>query len=214
MGEFLRAALGFPAVLFGAALIVVVVFWLLVLVGAADHDALHAHHLPETLGGGSVPVTVPVSFLVLIAWFTSLTGALLVRAAVAAGPLRTVLETAVLFAALLLSWVSTLALVRRLRRVLPEQSAPSRRDFVGLTCRIRTGRVTAEFGQAEVGAEDGSSAVVPVRAQPRDAELLAAGAAGTTGLLYDYDEQGEFFWVAPFDPVLRPETGPPGAPQT
>ena len=38
MTEFLSAALAFPAVLFGAALVVVVCFWLLVLAGAAAYD--------------------------------------------------------------------------------------------------------------------------------------------------------------------------------
>jgi hypothetical protein len=73
---------------------------------------------------------------------------------------------------------------------------PSRQDFVGMTCTVRTGRVDARFGQAEVAARDGSTAVVQVRALgAKDEKPLAAG---STGLLYAYDETGEFFWVAPF----------------
>lgn len=33
-------------------------------------------------------------------------------------------------------------------------------------------------------------------------------ASGSTGLLYAYDETGEFFWVAPYDSALDPRTGP------
>ncbi|NGO73474.1 hypothetical protein G5C65_35130, partial [Streptomyces sp. SB3404] len=39
MGTFTEAALGFPTVVFSAAVFVTVVFWLLVAVGAADGDA-------------------------------------------------------------------------------------------------------------------------------------------------------------------------------
>ena len=59
---------------------------------------------------------------------------------------------------------------------------------------IRTGTVTRTFGQAEVHAPDGSSAIVQVRQTGAD-DLRA----GTTALLYDVDPEGEFFWVVPTD---------------
>ncbi len=42
-------------------------------------------------------------------------------------------------------------------------------------------------------------------------------AMGSTGLLYAYDEEGEFFWVSPYDAALDPgpNSGPhelPGGP--
>ncbi|UXX94268.1 hypothetical protein N7U49_23200 [Streptomyces sp. AD2-2] len=44
MGAFLAAATGFPTVVFTAALVVVVLFWLLVALGAADaHGHAHMH---------------------------------------------------------------------------------------------------------------------------------------------------------------------------
>lgn len=53
---------------------------------------------------------------------------------------------------------------------------------------IRTGRVTATFGQAEVHSPDGSSALVRVRQAGTD-ELTA----GTVAVLYDFDADGKFF---------------------
>ncbi|MEV6795208.1 hypothetical protein AB0M87_25165 [Streptomyces sp. NPDC051320] len=219
MGEFIDAALGFPAVLFGAALLVVIAFWLLVLAGAADHDAfslyggphagMHgetAHTVPgaDAAGDSAVPVTVPVSLAVLIAWFVSLTGSVLVRRAEPAGGTRTLLDSAVLAAALLIAWTVTRRLVRRLRSLFPYQPPPSRLDFVGLTCTVRTGTVSADFGQAEVAAADGSTAVVQVRVQGEDA--LLGLRSGSTALLYAYDEPGEFFWITPYDQALDPRT--------
>lgn len=205
MGEFLDAAFGFPASLFSAALVVVVAFWLLVLFGAAEHDSFDGDVPGGALGiADGVPVTVGVSLLTGTAWFTALAGTLALHRAGAEGPARAALAVGVLAASLLLPWWVTRLLVRRLASLFPEEPGPSRSDFIGLTCTIRTGRVDAGFGQAEVAAEDGSTAVVQVRRLDKD--LAAALTRGSTGLLYAYDDDGEFFWVAPFDTALDPRT--------
>ena len=71
----------------------------------------------------------------------------------------------------------------------PEKPA-SRNDFVGRTAIVKTTRVTENYGQAEVTADDGGTAVVQVRAA-KSTELTA----GQTALIFDYDAEGEFFWV-------------------
>ncbi|MFI9626892.1 hypothetical protein [Streptomyces sp. NPDC052042] len=208
MQEFLNAATAFPAVLFGAALIVVIFFWLLVLAGAADHESFDADLDTGLAGIGGVPVTVSVSLLIGIGWFTSLTGTVLLHRGGTTGTLRAVLACGVLVGALLIAWVVTRTLVRLLRRRLPDVPPPSRQDFLGRVCTIHTGSVSADFGQAEVVADDGSTAIVQVRLlRATDAPLLVSG---STGLLYAYDEDGEFFWVSPYDKALDP--GPPKSP--
>ena len=89
---------------------------------------------------------------------------------------------------LLLIWLVTLmaGLGGPLANLFPDEPAPSLHDFVGLTCTIRTGRVDGDFGQAEVAARDGSTAVVQVR--QNDGARLELG---STGLLYAYDDTGE-----------------------
>ncbi|MFI0718632.1 hypothetical protein [Streptomyces sp. NPDC021224] len=255
MGEFTDVVLGFPTVVFTGALVAVVAFWGLVVVGGADAHGPWHHHgtagghggtggygehgaLGEAHGGigghgghgvggrhdltdhasghgsehtsghgsggagmlaaaglGGVPVTVVLSLLVAVAWFLSLAGSAAVRSAdVPTAPVRALLYAAVVGAALVGSWCATWLLVRPLRRLFPDVRPPSRADFTGRVCVIRTGRVTARFGQAEVAAPDGSTAVVQVRQHGDDTFT-----AGSTALLYDYDPEGEFFWVAPFD---------------
>ncbi|MFD8703973.1 hypothetical protein ACFV1W_15345 [Kitasatospora sp. NPDC059648] len=251
-GDFFAAALAFPTALFSFALVVVVGYWLLMLIGGLGFDALHGghgvgHHLgaghaghagpvghvghgvgghgvggsvahgapgghgagggsahgPEhaighhggvldALGLGGVPATVAVSLLVALAWFISLAGTVLTSGAPARGGVFAV--------ALVASWAGTRSLVRPLRRLFPEDRPVTRADFVGRVCVIRTGRVTADFGQAEVTAEDGSTATVQVRTPGAEPGLTA----GRTALIYDYDPDGEHFLVAPFDP------SPPG----
>ncbi|MBD0740381.1 hypothetical protein [Streptomyces sp. CBMA29] len=234
MGEFTSIVLGFPTVLFGGALVVVVCFWLVVLLGGADADGpghhgpdadfgggghdggldAHAHDAPDADGGheghgglggllaatglDGVPVTVVFSLLTALAWFLSLAGSAALDGADLPGLVRTLLSFAVLCGAVIGSWSLTWVLVRPLRRLFPHERPPSRQDFVGQPCVIRTGRVTGAFGQAEVTSPDGSTAVVQVRQSGEDGY-----AAGSTALIYAYEPDGEFFWVAPFDPYER-----------
>ncbi|MFF5295320.1 OB-fold-containig protein [Paractinoplanes globisporus] len=181
MDGFIDAALSFPAVLFTPLLIIVVAFWAVVVAGGADPDADGSGDLLGFAGLGGVPVSVPLSLLVVFAWFGSLAGAEFLPGWIA------------LIAALAVAWLITrlaVVLIGRFRPPAPE----SRADFVGRTCVIRTGRVSRTFGQAEVRAEDGSSAIVQVR-QAGDDDLHA----GTVAVLYDFDPEGEFFWVVPAD---------------
>ncbi|MGW7464972.1 hypothetical protein ACWGJT_09730 [Streptomyces xantholiticus] len=199
MAEFLNAIAAFPTVVFTAALVVVIGFWLLVLLGAADHDGFDADVDTDALSLGGVPVSVSASLLMALSWFFSVTGSVLLARTGWPDGLLHLLGAVLLFASLFGSWRLTRALVLPLAKLFPDEPGPSRHDFVGLTCTIRTGRVDAEFGQAEVAARDGSTAVVQVR-QNDGARLELGG----TGLLYAYDDAGDFFWVAPFHEALDP----------
>jgi hypothetical protein len=217
MGDFVGAALGFPAVLFSFLLLVVIGYWIVVVLGGLGVDALDADAPgldgadaagAETAAGdvgghtgvsgvlgaaglGGVPVTVVLSLLIALAWFASLVGGVLRHGAGGPG-----LALGILAAALVLAWLATRLLVLPLRRVFRAEPGPSRGAFVGRMCVIRTGRVGTDFGQAEVHAPDGSSAIIQVRQTGRD-QLRA----GSTALIYDYDPEGEFFLVVP-DPDL------------
>ncbi|WP_327432941.1 hypothetical protein [Streptomyces sp. NBC_01236] len=199
MGTFFEAATGFPTILFTSALVVVVGFWLLVALGAADHHSFDTDAHAGAWGMGGVPVTVVFSLMTAFAWFLSLSATVLLDPIAASGLPHALLRLAVLIAALLVAWRVTRLFVRLLHRLFPDEPGPSRQDFVGLTCTVRTGCVDTDFGQAEVAARDGSTAVVQVR-QSGGEDLTS----GSTGLLYAYDEVGEFFWVARYDAALDP----------
>lgn len=222
MGDFVEAALDFPAVLFSFLLLVVIGYWMVVLFGGLGVDALDAGRhgigtegaesadgagtdgadsgaglsdaglsgLLTAAGLGGVPVTVVASLLIAVAWFASLAGTVLLPGAA--------LAVVVLIAALAVAWLTTRLLVSPLRRVFRTDSGPSRNAFVGRLCVIRTTRVGTDFGQAEVHAADGSSAIVQVRQTGTDPL-----GTGSTALIYDYDPDGELFWVIP-----RPGQGP------
>ncbi|MFG2533091.1 hypothetical protein [Streptomyces sp. NPDC048516] len=199
MGTFLAAAAGFPTIVFTAALVVVVAFWLLVAVGVTESGSFDADADFRPWGMGGVPVTVAFSLLTALAWFVSLAGTVLLDSTASPGLVRELLRPAVLVVAMVVAWRVTRVLVRPLHRLFPAAPGPPRADFIGLTCIIRTGRVDAGFGRAEAAAHDGSTTVIQVR-QPGDEPLTY----GSTGLLYAYDEAGGFFWVEPCDAALDP----------
>ncbi|RZU72615.1 hypothetical protein EV384_0986 [Micromonospora kangleipakensis] len=204
MAGFLDTALSFPTVLFSFLLLVVVGYWLLVLTGVLDlGDDLDVDGAPggflAGLGLGGLPAAIVFSLLVAVAWFVSLAGTVLLDGLGLGVGARVALSMGVLLVGLLGAWLVTRLVAVPLNRLFPSGTEASRHAFVGSLCTIRTGRVTADFGQAEVTAADGSSAIVQVR-QP-GAEPLRAG---SSALIYDYDVEGEFFWVMPagiaFDP--------------
>ncbi|PJE94162.1 DUF1449 domain-containing protein [Streptomyces carminius] len=211
MGEFTRVAMAFPAVLFGLGLLVVLLYWLLVLVGGVGVDALDGGGgidadapgigpagVLAAAGLGGAPASVTLTVFIAVAWFASLSGTVLVG-----GPAADHLpRLLVLPAALCAAWLGTRLLVRPLGRLLPRETGTGRRDLVGRVCTIRTGHVSHRFGQAEITTADGSAVLVQVRAQGADAAGLAAG---RTALVFDYDPEGEFFRVTPWDPALDPE---------
>jgi hypothetical protein len=202
MGEFVDAALAFPTVLFTFPLLVVVGYWVIVLfggLGGDDDDPGAVGGFMAGIGLGGVPVSAVLSLLIAIAWFASLAGSTLLDRAQTPASLDTALSSAMLAAAVACAWIVTRLLVVPLRRFLPNEIVPSRRDFVGRMCVIRTGRVTQDFGQAEVTAPDGSSAVIQVR-QTGEEPL----SAGSTALIFDYDADQEFFWVMAYDATLDP----------
>ncbi|MDX3215360.1 DUF1449 family protein [Streptomyces sp. ME02-6991-2B] len=218
MRAFFDAALGYPTALFSFALVVVIGYWGSVLLGGFGVDALggghggegvDAHHVDlgddhgdtggflAGLGLGGVPVTVALSLLIGIAWFTALAG----RVLTGGGPLP---GSAVLAGALVCSWAGTRVLLLPLRRLVPRERPPSRTDFVGRVCVVRTGRVSADFGQAEVTADDGSTAVLQVRTAGPDEGLVG----GSTALIFEYDAGRECFLVASYDAALDPDRRP------
>ncbi|MBF6213278.1 hypothetical protein IU433_24410 [Nocardia puris] len=209
MGEFVAATLSFPTVLFTFALVVVIAYWLLVLVGGTEIDILDGDvsgESPSTasglgaLGLGGVPVTVAVSGLVTLSWFASLVGTVALAATGLGGAVAVAAAITVVPLALIAAVAGTRLVVIPLRRFFREQPAPSHTDFVGRICVIRTGRVDEEFGQAELVSADGSSAIIQVRQTERHA-ATAPLKHGDSAVVYDYDRASETFWVAPTEGI-------------
>ncbi|MDT0267910.1 DUF1449 domain-containing protein [Streptomyces sp. DSM 44915] len=197
MAEFFSTTLEFPAVVFTIPFAVVLLYWLFALafgVGAGAVDAADGGADAGSGAGsgwfglGGVPLTVSLSLLIALAWFAAMAGGELIGDGVG--------RALVPPAALLLGWAGSWLAVRPLRRLFQAEPGLYHQHFVGRVCEVRTSRVTTSFGQAEVTADDGGTAIVQIRAEgPEAAEL----ASGRRALIYSYEPDGGFFWVAPYD---------------
>lgn len=211
MAEFLDTAVSFPVAVLGLLLVIVIGYWLIVLLGVigeglfdadtGDGDVGFAGFL-GVLGLGGVPVAAVLSLWIAFGWFGSFIAVVLLGDAGGldgiSGPLT---NAGVLVLAVFAGYLVTYLVVIPLRRLMPEPAPPPQRsDLVGRTCVVQTTTVDHEHGQAEVTAEDGSSAVIQVR--QTGGEPLHSG---STALVFDYDADGEFFWITVAPSHLNPD---------
>ena len=138
-----------------------------------DHD-VDFHHESGGLGlavlrflnFGQVPGMVVISVFVALLWFGSMIGNFALNAAGAA-LLAVIVFGVVFILALLLTKFLTLPLVPLFRSLNKE--GDTHESIVGRQCRIRSGTVTEDSGQAEV-ERAGASFLINVRVAPgRDA---------------------------------------------
>ncbi|MCX4452322.1 hypothetical protein OOK58_09360 [Streptomyces sp. NBC_01728] len=126
MRIFVEAATGLPIILFSAAVVVVVCFWLLVAVGVVAMDGFDEDADLDAWGMGGVPVEVAVSLLTVLAWVFGVGAAALLAVLAPTGTGAWVLRLAVAVGAPLVAWRVTRLFVRRLRRFSSDERGPSR----------------------------------------------------------------------------------------
>lgn len=144
---------------------------------------LHGLHLT------GVPPAIVLSVTATLGWFVSYAVALLTDLD-ASGPVGIALGAALILVAAVLGLLGASVVARPLARLFLTPRAVTNASLVGRRCVIRTGTVTAEFGQAELRAPDGTEHVVQVRTL-HDEGLVRGDAA----LLFDYDAERGVFHV-------------------
>lgn len=88
----------------------------------------------------------------------------------------------------------------RLDRLCPRRGAEldpfaTHRALLGQVCTTRSVRVDRFVGTADAPGPDGSATLIQVR-QNGEEELPP----GSTALIYDYEPDGGYYWVAAYDP--------------
>ena len=143
----------------------------------------------------SAPATVIFSLIITFAWLVSVvTMQVVTRMAPAlAGPL---LSLGVLLGSFVLALPLTSFAARPLAKVFAPKHAPVKSDFIGRTCTVRTGSVSAKFGEATL--HDGGAGLV-LRIRIEDGKQLGRG---EQALVVDYDAEHETYLVEPMRDVL------------
>jgi hypothetical protein len=160
---------------------------------ADPHGALAA--LMSALHLRSVPATVVFSLIITFAWLVSVVTMQTVTRTVPA-LVGAPLSFGVMLASLIVALPLTSISARPLAKVFAPKHAPAKMDFIGRTCVVRTGTVTAKFGEATL-ADGGAGLVVRVRV---DGEQQLG--RGEQALIVDYDAERETFLVEPMRDVM------------
>lgn len=209
MTEFLDIALSFPPVVFSFGLIAVVVYWIVVILGALDVDivGVGGDVEAEVEGGGSfwsafgfgaVPFTVVLSLWITLGWIVTVLGTTWVRSADMVIP-AAASGIATLVAGIGVGMLGAKLLSGPLSKIFADAPATAHRDLIGKVCVVRTGTVTTDSGQAELSEEDGTIHLINVRRslhEPAgiDDELFARH---SKLVIFDYDETSKVFLVVP-----------------
>ncbi len=142
----------------------------------------------------SVPITVSMSFIALFGWVLCYLGMAWLPTIITGSPL--LLSLGVAAGAFFLGTGTTSIAIRPLGRFFASHDARGNKSLVGLSAVLTTGRVDANFGQAEVH-DRGDSILVQVRCD-RPATLKR----GDELLLVQFDRKREAFVVEPLPSVL------------
>jgi hypothetical protein len=217
MSEFIDLSLQYPTALFSVLLAAVLIYWLFVIIGAVDIDALDFDFdfdldgdldmdfdMDAEAGTGAgrsgsfvdilarlnlseVPFTVSLSLVVLCSWVLSMI------AVDWLGPIASSLlvATGVALGCFVLSLGVTRQLIVPLKPIFAKNEAPEKRSLVGQTCVIKTLRVDDKYGQAEV--DDGAAGFI-IQVRSASASQLVKD---TEALIYDYDGINDVFHVKP-----------------
>ncbi len=143
----------------------------------------------------ALPATVVISFIVTFAWLVSVVSMQVVTRS-APRLLGFPLSAAILLVSVLLALPLTSLAARPLAKVFVPRRAPVKSDFIGRTCVVRTGSVSAKFGEATL--HDGGAGLV-LRIRVEDGKQLARG---EQALIVDYDAERESYLVEPMRDVM------------
>ena len=255
MTEFLTAILSFPTVIFTVLLIIIVLYWLMVIVGAIGVDVLHVGEaaggkIEGVLGGaiegvggkiegavagkiegmvagkiegavegaveangsveggggggggflamlgfGKVPATVVISSLVLWSWAVCL---LAFKSGAQMGLPDWSLQLGAPVVGVFLGGILTGVIVRVVSSFVVNSEPLRSGGLVGKLCTITTGRVDANFGQAQF-SEHGNVITIEVRCDPPNSLLRHAQA-----VILAYDPEHHIYTVEAYDQPLAP----------
>lgn len=142
-----------------------------------------------------IPATVALSVLTTFCWLVSVVAMQILSRSFGAN-----LATWMRFVVLLLSPILALPLSSLvcvpLSKVVSHRDAPTKTGLIGMTCRVRTGKVTERFGEATL--EDGGAGLV-VRVRVDGGKPLKRG---DLALIIDFNKEEDSFLIEPMDSLL------------
>ncbi len=212
MQEFLAASLSYPTVIFSVLMIAILLYWLLVIVGAVgldllgghDHglefdghhlDAVDAAEAPSAFRLRQVPVTVVVSLLAFYNWLLCHLGSHYLIPHVNFVN-RGITATILLLLSLVVGFLLTKLSVVPLAPLFHTHHATRRKELVGEIVTVRTGRVDRKYGQALLDEQE-HALLLEVRCDPSSSLRR-----GQRVMIISVDDESGTYEVEPVDDLL------------
>lgn len=165
--------------------------------GDGDGSPAEASTFLKPLGLKRVPVTISLTFVFVFSWAICLLAMHYLAPWVPEGLLRWVFAFGVLLASLIFSLPLTAIAITPIAPAFVISLVKRRRDNVGETCTISTGRVDSNFGQAKI-TRDGAELVIPVRCDEDK-----AFERNDKALVIDYDDNRNAYLIEPLPDALK-----------
>ncbi len=217
MDAFLASLFAFPTAIFSVVMGVAVFYWLLVIVGALDIDALHfgdhdlgghegdhdAHVgtnpnvLLEFLRVGQVPITIIGSIFVFLGWSVCLLAATYIQPLVP-GWSWWLFGSVALVVALVVAVLGTGWAVAPLAKLFSLDNQPKADDLIGKMVEVTSTEVTARYGTARHDRLSGEDLILNVGCDP-----IHVFKRGDQAVVLDYDRASGIYRIAPL-PHTKP----------
>ncbi len=205
---FFSTLLTFPAVVPTIFLGVVLIYWVLVILGALDIDVINMDwdidlemgddgiNFLNVIGVPGLPSSITLSVLIFTFWLICVPSTYYLAWLLPAGIGQIIAGLIILFVAIVLGAQVTVWLVRPLRKVFSDQSHQhSAEHLVGKTCIISTASVDENFGQANY-EDGGAGLILNVRSTiPNDLKR------GSRALMIEYDKHTHSYAVASLEEI-------------
>lgn len=216
MGIFITNITSFPVIVFTFLLTIVLCYWLMALLGVVDIEMLDVDMdmdvttdfetevsidpNAEGIGGiagfmliwglTGVPVTVVLSLLIVTSWIICYVIVSLLFPLIPLGIIKHIIGVCLLLASFAISIPITAFFIKPFKSFFVTHNAVKKDSLIGQECQVKTGKVTATFGQGIL--EDGQAGMIlDIRAD----ESLGIK-KGDSVILIEYNEDDDSYNVA------------------
>ncbi len=178
MADFIQGILAFPTVFYSALLIVVVLYWLSAVFGVAELDVLDGDvdldAGAETEVSGvlawltkfkldGIPLTITLSLVTLLSWVLCFLAVHFAYPLVPIDWVRMLLGGWILLITPVVAAVMVSPVLQPLKPVFRKAPAKQVTDLAGQFAKVRSGKVTPDFGEAEL-SDGGAGLILKIRA--------------------------------------------------
>lgn len=178
MINFLQTALSFPTILYTGLLAIVTLYWLFSIIGFLDIDMLDGDaDLADVDSNPSlfsnflikfkldgVPVTLSLSFIILFSWLICFLISNYGIQQITEEWIRVIIGFWAIVLAPFITAPIVAIIIAPLKPLFKKQEEQSSKDVIGKIAKVRSSKVTATFGEAELH-DGGAGLILKVRAE-------------------------------------------------